>query len=163
MRCLWSTFVQFSPLLSNSTTFVIFHPLCPLWSYLVHYGPTWSILSTLVLSNLFRSSYCFFFFFWSTSILFNPFRPYLVHFGHFWSPLIVFGPFHINHHICHFCDCSILDIVLITMIKIQQYNVVRFKRYKLNLPTTKGHFLWYKIRTSNFILGLTYELTIYQY
>lgn len=116
-----STFAQFSHFCPIPSTLVIFHPLCPL--VLFHsFGP---IRSTMVLLDPFCLlwSYPVYFdlvsvifgLFRSTLIIFYSLRPYLVHFGHFWSPSIVFGPFRINHHICHFCDCSILDIVLITI------------------------------------------------
>ena len=110
--------VLFNLLRSIKSTLALFSPH---WSYSVHFGPIWSILSTLVLfspiwSILFAlvlfSPHWFLQPIMSTSVLFGPiwshsahfgvhsflFSPlysYSVHFGHIWSiqsTLFLFGP-----------------------------------------------------------------------
>ena len=103
---------------SNSVNLLIFNPLCPLWSYLVHIDSIQSIMFTLVHFDSIRSTW-FYRSIRSTLVLFSPFGyirsimftsvligplslissvifgllwSHSVHFGYIWFTLVLVGP-----------------------------------------------------------------------
>lgn len=83
--------VHFVP---SQSTSVLFNPLNLLWSYSVQFILIRSILSTLILFNLIRSTSVLLGPHWSYLVLFSPLHPhwfYSVQFGPNWSPEVHFG------------------------------------------------------------------------